>query len=151
MTITARCRKPDCGTLVTGSENELPAQWSCPACGAALRDASAGQWQDGGRIASCPCCGGREFFVRKDFPQQVGLAIVIVAGLIGFGLMVSDRLAWAVAVLGGVVVLDSIVYLIVGRVTTCYRCRCEFRGAAADPHHHGFDLATAEKYTQARE
>lgn len=149
MTITARCRRRDCAALATRAANELPVSWPCPVCGAELRDGAANPWQHDGRVACCPCCGGREFFVRKDFPQKIGLAIVIVAGLIGFGLMVSDRLGWAVAVLGGVVALDSIVYLFVGRVTTCYRCRCEFRGAAVDPNHHGFDLATAEKYSQA--
>ena len=43
-------------------------------------------------------------------------------------------------------VIDGLLYLFVPRVTVCYRCRAEFREVPINPAHHGFELATAEKY-----
>ena len=98
-----------------------------------------------GRINRCPCCGGSEVFVRKDFPQRLGLAVVVLAGLLSFVLL-SRHTLLALGILAGVVALDALIYLFVGKVTVCYRCRAEFRGVRYNPAHHAFDLATAEKY-----
>jgi hypothetical protein len=83
--------------------------------------------------------------VRKDFPQRLGLAIVIAAGLTSMLLYARHTLA-ALGLLAAVCILDALVFLCVGRVTVCYRCRAEFRRAAYNPAHAPFDLATAEKY-----
>jgi len=147
MTLRTRCKNTDC---LKESERSLTPDealqsWPCPGCGAALVSAPAESWCQNDRVERCPCCGGREFFVRKDFPQRLGLALVVVAGLAGFILLQRHPFA-AACVLGGVVLLDALLYLVVGRVTVCYRCRAELRGTAEHPDHRGFDLATAEKY-----
>jgi hypothetical protein len=36
--------------------------------------------------------------------------------------------------------------MLVPTITVCYRCRSEFRDRPLNPQHHGFELATAEKY-----
>ncbi len=36
-------------------------------------------------------------------------------------------------------------YLVVPKITVCYRCRAEFRGPV-NPEHGGFELAVGEKY-----
>jgi len=38
------------------------------------------------------------------------------------------------------------IYTALGRVTTCYACRAEYRRCPLNPAHEGFDLATSEKY-----
>lgn len=93
----------------------------------------------------CPICQCRELFIRKDFPQKAGLLIVVVAAIISFA---TFRTHFAVSwgVLGAAVLIDLIIYLLIGTVTVCYACRAEFRGAAPDPKHEGFDLARSEKY-----
>jgi hypothetical protein len=97
------------------------------------------------RLEQCPICRCREFFIRKDFPQKLGLLIVIVAGTISVATLKSNLgLSWGV--LGAAVLVDLALYLMVGRVTVCYACRAEFRGAAPNPEHRGFDLAQSEKY-----
>lgn len=98
-------------------------------------------------LDACPSCGCRDLFVRKDFPQKLGLAIVIVAGITF--LVLASRPRWFF--LGAVVLvlaaaLDAVLYLVVGKVTVCYRCRAEFRDVPVNPDHAGFELATAEKY-----
>jgi hypothetical protein len=84
-------------------------------------------------------------FIRKDFPQRLGLAIVIIFGLIAvYFFTVSLVIAWLV--LAAAVVLDLMIYLLIGRVTACYACRAEYRKCHLNPAHEGFDLATSEKY-----
>jgi hypothetical protein len=98
-------------------------------------------------LDSCPMCGCRDLFIRKDFPQKVGIAIVISAALVFIMLASRRSTFWVGAcVLVASAVIDGLLYLFVPRVTVCYRCRAEFREVPINPAHHGFELATAEKY-----
>jgi len=97
------------------------------------------------RVDVCVVCGARELFVRKDFPQRLGLFVVIVFGAIAiYAFTISPLLAWSV--LAAAALIDLFIYLVIGRVTTCYACRAEYRGGQLNPAHEGFDLATSEKY-----
>jgi hypothetical protein len=100
-------------------------------------------------LASCPRCGCDEMFVRKAFPQRLGLAIVIVAAL-AFVVLAAWRSLFyvAVRVLVIAVAIDAALYAFVPAITVCYRCRSEFRGPL-NPRHAGFDLGIAEKYRRA--
>ncbi|NOT02509.1 MAG: hypothetical protein HOP29_18030 [Phycisphaerales bacterium] len=99
----------------------------------------------GHSVDRCTVCGGTELFIRKDFPQRVGLAVVVVAGLASvYFLRTNFMLAYAI--LAAAVLVDLAFYLVIGKVTTCYACRAEYRGGRLNPAHEGFDLATSEKY-----
>ena|SRR5688572_31748265 len=98
-------------------------------------------------LKACPTCDCADLFVRKDFPQKLGLAIVVVAAVAFVALASRPRYFYLGAlVLAAAAVLDAAIYLFVGRVTVCYRCRAEFRDVPVNPHHEGFELAVAEKY-----
>jgi hypothetical protein len=100
-------------------------------------------------ITTCPKCGCRDLFVRKDFPQKLGLAIVVVAAVMFLVLAASrQRFYLGVIVLCVAAAVDAVIYLFVGRVTVCYKCRAEFRDSPVNPEHEGFELAVAEKYRQ---
>jgi len=93
----------------------------------------------------CAVCGGREMFIRKDFPQRLGFAIVVVFGALAiYCFTFSVIIAWSV--LAAAVILDLIIYAFLGRLVTCYACRAEYRKCKLNPAHEGFDLATSEKY-----
>jgi hypothetical protein len=77
--------------------------------------------------------------------QCLGLTVVIVFGLAALYCFTFSVLA-AWSVLAAAVALDLIVYALIGRVTTCYACRAEYRKCPLNPAHEGFDLATSEKY-----
>jgi membrane protein YdbS with pleckstrin-like domain len=99
------------------------------------------------RLTSCPKCGCREMFVRKDFPQKLGLVIVVVAAA-AFLVLAASR-AWlylGALVLLAAAAIDAVLYVIVPKITVCYRCRAEFRDVAVNPEHGGFELAVGEKY-----
>jgi hypothetical protein len=96
-------------------------------------------------VDRCAVCGCAELFIRKDFPQRLGLAIVVIFGLAAvYFFAISIVIAWLI--LAGAVVLDLIIYAVIGRVTGCYACRAEYRKCNLNPAHEGFDLATSEKY-----
>jgi hypothetical protein len=104
---------------------------------------------DAGYLNECPTCGCKDHFVRKDFPQKVGLALVVVA-VIAFLFLAARRSTFYIGVIVLVLaaLIDAILYLVVPKITVCYRCRAEFRDRALNPEHEGFELAVAEKYRQ---
>jgi hypothetical protein len=90
-------------------------------------------------------------FVRKAFPQRLGLAIVVVAA--GAFLVLSawrSRFYLGAIILCAAVGIDAILYLLVRRLTVCYRCRSEFANVPVNPEHGGFELSVGEKYRSAR-
>jgi hypothetical protein len=100
-------------------------------------------------FTTCPNCGCRDLFIRKAFPQKLGLAIVVAAAVAFLVLAASrQRFYLGVIVLCVAAAVDAVLYLVVGRMTVCYKCRAEFRDAPINPDHEGFDLAIAEKYRQ---
>ncbi len=75
-------------------------------------------------IDKCAVCGSESIFVRKDFPQGLGLAIVVVFGLVAiYFFQVSLLKAWLTLIAAGL--LDLGIYLAIGKVTACYDCRAE--------------------------
>jgi hypothetical protein len=96
-------------------------------------------------IDACPHCGCGDLFIRKDFPQRLGLGLVIVAGVAFLFLAARRETFWIGAcILAAAAVIDAALYAFVPRLTVCYRCRGEFRGPV-NPNHGGFELATNEK------
>jgi hypothetical protein len=100
-------------------------------------------------LTACPNCGCKDLFIRKDFPQKLGLAIVIVAA-IAFLVLAASRQKFylGVIVLVVAVLIDAVLYWFVPRITVCYKCRSEFRDVPINPQHEGFELAVGEKYRQ---
>jgi hypothetical protein len=102
-------------------------------------------------VTICPHCGCREFFVRKDFPQKLGLSLVIAAAILFLILAARPSTFYiGVCVLLAVTLIDAVLYFFVGRVTTCYKCRADFRDHPINPAHGPFELAVAEKYRESR-
>ena len=101
-------------------------------------------------LTACPNCGCRDLFIRKDFPQKTGLAVVVIAA-VAFLVLAARRGTFylGVCVLLAAVVVDAVLYALVPKVTTCYRCRADFRGPPLNPEHGPFELAVAEKYRSA--
>ena len=96
-------------------------------------------------VDRCVVCGGSELFIRKDFPQRLGVAVVVVFGLVAiYYFSISVLIAWSI--LAAAVLIDLVIYAFLGKVTTCYACRAEYRKCPLNPVHEGFDLATSEKY-----
>ena len=98
-------------------------------------------------LSNCPACGCRDLFIRKDFPQKLGLAVVILAGVLFLILAARPATFFlGVWVLVASVLVDGVLFFFVPKITVCYRCRAEFRGRPLNPAHGPFELPVAEKY-----
>ncbi len=117
----------------------------CPRCGVEHPIALTEPMRANERVDKCAVCGGTEMFVRKEFPQRFGVAVVLIFGVAAlYYFTVSLAIAWCI--LAGAIVIDVVVYALIGRVTSCYACRAEYRKCQLNPKHEGFDLAASEKY-----
>ncbi len=146
MQIRYHCPQDGCVALIEYEPLEQCGDtMTCPRCGKPNRIRVTDAMRERNMVDRCAICGCEELFIRKDFPQRLGLLIVIVFGLAAiYYFRIDVRIAWSI--LAGAVLLDLAIYAFVGRVTTCYACRAEYRKVTPNPRHEGFDLATSEKY-----
>jgi len=133
----------------------------CPACHATSSlpaDGFGGRDGEPRRLQRCLVCPSHELFVRKDFPQRVGLAIV-VAGLAASCIAWANReLLLTFGILFGTALLDVMLYFLMPDCLSCYRCGARYSGddvagqldgpPAGGPRFGGFDLETHEKHRQ---
>ncbi|GBD37348.1 hypothetical protein HRbin36_02479 [bacterium HR36] len=121
--------------------------WVCPECGESLTARAPGGGQ---QLTRCRVCANEEMYTQKDFPHRWGLAILVLAFALSCVFYYWHWIVWTWAVLIGSVVVDALLYWLVGTVTVCYRCGSRYRGFAPNPNHHPFELEIGEKYRQER-
>ena len=86
--------------------------------------------------------------MRKDFPQQLGVGIVITGFVASTVAWYYHRVLLSFGVLFATALIDVILYVVMGNVLECYRCHAQYRGLASLEGHAGFDLEIHEKYRQ---
>ena len=159
MRVTYAC--PACAATVSIAAAESQGTLACPRCAATVEvPADAIGWSGPGgeptepgqgepRLRRCLVCPGTELFARKDFPQRLGVGIV-VAGLAASCITWAWRLLVPTfAILFGTALVDVVLYLLMPECLTCYRCGARYAGAGAGGF-GGFDLETHEKHRQQR-
>lgn len=152
MRITYAC--PACHATVTRTGVEGEDALACSACHAVLQvpadviAAGGPAGRPGLRLRRCLVCPSTELFRRKDFPQRLGVGIV-VAGL------AASCVAWAMrelvatfAILFGTALLDVVLFFLVPECLTCYRCGARYGGDGVADSFGSFDLETHEKHRQ---
>jgi hypothetical protein len=104
------------------------------------------------QLLACPWCATTDLYVQKDFPQGLGLFIVIVGFVISTIFWYFEKPLITYVVLLASALLDLVLYYRVPGVTICYRCLSQLRGAGSNPGEsfHSFDLAVGERYRQER-
>ena len=146
MQIRFHCPTDGCVAIIEYEPlEECGPTMQCPRCKKSLPMSIESAMRDRNMVEHCAVCQGRELFIRKDFPQRLGAAIVIVFGLAAiYAFTFNVLIGWSI--LAAAVALDLLIYLVIGKVTSCYACRAEYRKCNLNPAHEGFDLATSEKY-----
>ncbi len=146
--LTFSCPNCEATGSVKGVEHATEA--ACLQCGKArpLRHEAIGRMG----LEACPCCLTSDLYVQKDFPQGLGLFIILVGFAISTVFWYYEMPIPAYLVLVASAVLDYVLYHTVGDVTICYRCLCQIRGPGANPdgRFQPFDLAVGERYRQER-
>ena len=125
--------------------DESQVELACSRCGAKtavtinMRDA---------RWLACPFCRCDELFWRKDFPQRLGVIIVVLGFAISCVTWYFHMLIATFAVLLLMALIDVALYMSVGDLLECYRCHAQFRGCPTNGQHAEFNLETFEKHRQ---
>lgn len=146
MQVRFNCPTDKCVAIIEYEPlEEAPGVISCPRCHKDHTMGISDSMRRENTVDVCAVCGCRELFIRKDFPRAFGVTVVVVAGVASVILLSKHFLA-AYGVLLAAVLVDLALYLVIGKVTTCYACRAEYRKAKFNQTHEGFDLATSEKY-----
>lgn len=160
MRITYAC--PACQATTTLDGIETRETLDCAACGAVLpisADAIAGRGTDQpARLTRCLVCPSLELFVRKDFPQRLGVAIVVLGLAASCVAWANRELVATFAILFGTALLDVTLFFLMPDCLSCYRCGARYNGAGATGKESGptaggrefggFDLETHEKHRQ---
>ena len=145
MHITFPC--PQCEQTGRVELNDGAERFRCPLCDAEL-NIPAGAIQDGD-VTRCLACPSTDLFARKDFPQRLGVLLVVL-GLIGSTIAWYHYDIWLTyGILFGTVLIDLVLYLFVGDCLMCYRCGAIYRGLKSLEEHKPFNLETHERHRQA--
>jgi hypothetical protein len=141
---------PHCQATGGVSDIRTATEAKCPRCGIGrpLRREAIGPRG----VEACPTCLTADLYIQKDFPQGLGLFIILVGFAISTVFWYYEMPIPAYLVLVASAVLDYVLYHTVGNVTICYRCLSQLRGPAANPdgRFKPFDLAVGERYRQER-
>lgn len=144
MNITFAC--PQCDHTTRAEFDTGTAELTCAGCHRHLPIAAESVTQD--KVHRCLVCGGAELFARKDFSQQLGVTIVVLG-------LASSCIPWyfhhwyaTFAILFGTALIDVVLYIVMGNVLECYRCRAQYRGVQGLDEHGAFRLEVYERHRQ---
>jgi len=126
MQVVAKCPKCDAG-LPFGAA-DAPSSIKCGRCGREIALVFSEDLRADRAVDRCPVCQGQDFYLRKDFNPQVGLAVVIAGALVSGVFYWLGRDLVAYGILAVAALTDLVVYGRLKDVTVCYRCHSEFRG-----------------------
>ncbi|MFM8579366.1 MAG: hypothetical protein ACKOCN_11310 [Planctomycetaceae bacterium] len=150
LTITYAC--PACGRtnvrrLDSEATNASDEAIGCSACG--RQSITTPVPRGAGRIVRCLVCPSTDLFVRKDFPQRLGVWIVVVgfaASCVAWGFR---EMVWTFGILFMTAAIDVLLYLFMPECLSCYRCGARYRGRDVTRLHGPFNLEVHERQRQS--
>jgi hypothetical protein len=101
-------------------------------------------------VRRCIVCPSTDLFIRKDFPQRLGVTLVTIGLLASCVAWAYSQLYWTFGILFATALVDVVLYLIVPNALMCYRCGAMYRGAAEIDSHGSFNLETHERHRQQK-
>jgi hypothetical protein len=105
---------------------------------------------DAEKLDRCLVCPSHDLFVRKDFPQRLGVTIVTVGILASCVAWAYHQLIPTFVILFLTALVDVVLYLVVPNALMCYRCGAQYRGAPGLESHSPFNLETHERHRQQK-
>ena len=87
-------------------------------------------------------------FIRKDFPQRLGVTIVCLGFLASSIAWFYHQILLSFGILFGTAAIDVILYMVMGNVLECYRCHAQYRGLGDIASHGSFNLEVHERFRQ---
>jgi hypothetical protein len=101
-----------------------------------------------GNLVRCLVCTSRDLYLRKDFPQRLGVLIVAVGFVASSVTWAYSRPIWTFAILFATALVDVVLYLVMPSALSCYHCGSAYRDLPTIDGYASFDLETHERYRQ---
>jgi hypothetical protein len=97
---------------------------------------------------TCLVCGCDDLWRQKDFPQRLGVAMVVLGAVLSTIAFAVYMPLTALGVLLAFALVDLLLFTFMKDVLVCYRCHARYRDAHLEDDHPRFNLETAERYRQ---
>ena len=146
MQIVFKC--PHCRGTATARFETAPETLTCELCQGVLRTTHGAMEHQ--RLKRCLACPSQELFVRKDFPQRLGVAVVITGFVLSSIAWYNHWIITTFLILFATALVDVALYVLMGDVVECYQCHAQYRGLGDPSTFGGFDLEVHEKHRQQR-
>ena len=144
MNITFRCRECDATSSLSVCESDVAVE--CLHCDHSIQIPTDAIEQE--RISRCLVCPSKELFVRKNFPQRLGVTIVVLGFAISCVTWYFHLVVATFGVLFATAGIDVLLYLLMGNALQCYRCQAHYTGVDGLEEHSPFDLEIHERHRQ---
>lgn len=144
MNVTFSC--PQCGRSVRVEVSPQGESLACPECQGEIAlpaDAFSDQ-----KLRRCLMCPSTDLFVRKAFPQRLGVTIVALGIAASCVTWYFAEVEATFAILFSTALIDVVLYLIVPDALMCYRCGALYRQTDGTGDHGPFNLETHERHRQ---
>ena len=122
-----------------------PAEVSCRKCGDRRAVSMTESIRSQNVVDRCVLCGCGHLYLEKDFNGYVGFGI-IVAAIVGSGILWARNVYLSVAVLGVAALVDLVFWLVSRERTVCYKCVATYRRSAPNPAHERYELGVAGRF-----
>jgi hypothetical protein len=146
MNITFAC--PKCDRPARVDIDPANAALACPECLATI-DIPSNALADG-YLERCLTCRSRDVYVRKDFPQRLGVLIVVLGFAASCVTWAYSRPIPTFAILFATALVDVVLYVLMPNALMCYHCGAQYRGLPNSDRYDAFDLEIHERYRQQR-
>lgn len=144
MRVTFAC--PHCEAVLTLPLDTSTRKLTCPDCNHAVPVPVGAVVGD--EVRHCVICPSEELYVRKDFPQRLGILIVVISVILSSITWYYRMIYLTYGIFFAMAAIDFALWFIVGNLLQCYRCQTQYRGIVGLEKHGGFDLETHEKHRQ---
>mgnify|MGYP006969467032 CR=1 FL=1 len=146
MNITYHC--PACDATVRTVVGQDDSAVTCTHCQHSI--AAPAKAFDGEKLYRCLVCPSTELFIRKNFPQRLGVTIVVLGFAISCITWYFHLVIATFAVLFATAGIDVLLYLFMGNALQCYRCHAHYSGVDDIESHAAFDLEIHERHRQEK-
>jgi hypothetical protein len=144
MTITFVC--PNCERRSSADLATDANSFECLHCGGSMAVPPGGVVD--GQVRRCLVCPSRDLFLRKDFPQRLGVLIVAAGFAASSITWAYSWPLWTYAILFATALIDVVLYVLMPDAVVCYHCGTTYRGLSSLECYSGFDLETHERHRQ---
>jgi hypothetical protein len=146
LTITFAC--PNCSAFLVLPFDDTTGSFSCTSCQTNLTVTEGAVRQS--HIERCIVCPSTELFIRKDFPQRLGVGFVVLGFALSCVAWYYHMVITTFAILFATALIDVGLFLFMGDLLECYRCHAQYRGVSNIDSHEAFDLEIHERYRQQK-